>query len=168
MMYHRQTIIKWVLYGLMLWFVCTLQISLPLRAGAVHALPLVAMAAAAAVFEGPKGGAAYGFFAGLLCDAFTPGAEAFFAIYLLLSGFVIGSVVRRYFRVSLLTALIWTVISHLIADLLFFVFFMLIPGRAGPSAFLQVVLPELLLTLPYIPVVYLISRTIHRSLTAKY
>ncbi len=168
MLYHRQSIIKWCMYGLLLWFVCAIQISLPLRVSDVHAVPIIAMAVVAAVLEGPRGGAVYGFFAGLLCDAFTAGADGFFAIYMLIAGYVVGAVVRRYFRVSLMTALIWAFAAHAVADLLYFLFFMLIPGRAGPSALAQVALPELLLTLPYVPFIYLISRGIHRRLTEKY
>lgn len=168
MMRYRQNIIKWVLYGLMLWFACTIQITMPLKAANVHALPILPMAVLAAVFEGPRGGAVYGFFAGLLCDAFIPGADGFFAVYLLLACFAVGAIVRSYFKVSLATALIWAVVAHVAADLLYFLFFILIPGRAGPFALVQVALPELLLTLPYVPFFYIVSRGVHRRFVMKY
>jgi len=50
----------------------------------------------------------------------------------------------------------------------FFLFFIFIPGKAGPQALLTVVLPELLLTLPYLPFAYIVSKKIHMRFDVKY
>lgn len=167
-MHHRQNIIKCCLYGLILWFFCILQVSLPLRWSTVHALPLVPLTVVVSVFEGSFGGGAFGLAAGLLCDAFTPGSGSFFTLFLMPAGILIGHLVKNYFKVSFVAAMLWAVAAHAAADLLYFLFFMVIPGRAGLSALMQVALPELLLTLPYIPPAYLISRGIHNRFAVRY
>ena len=168
MLQGRQNLVKWGLYGLFLCVFCILQISLPLRAAGVHAIPLLPMAISAAVFEGPRGGAVYGFIAGLLYDAFTPGIDVFFSVYLLLVCFTVGIAVRRWFRISFVTALVWSSLAHVGACLLYFLFFILIPGRAGPMALVQVAFPELLLTIVYLPLAYIISKGIHKRIEVKY
>ena len=168
MLYHRQLIQKWALYGLLLCFACILQISLPLKMSGLRAMPLMPLATAAAVFEGPRGSAAFGFVVGLVYDAFVPGPDGFFAIYLLVACFAIGLLVQRYFKVSLFTALFWYVSVHAAACILYFLFFLLVAGKAGPQVLLTVALPELLLTLPYLPLAYAISRSVHKRFDLKY
>ena len=131
-------------------------------------MPLIPLASVTAVFEGPKSGAVYGFITGLVFDAFIPGPDGFYAIYLLLVCFATGLFVRQYFRISFFSALVWHVSAHSVSCLIFFLFFMFIPGKAGPQALLTVVLPELLLTLPYLPFAYIVSKKIHMRFDVKY
>ena len=161
MMYSRDRIVKWGLYALLLWFICVLQIAVPLRSGFVSALPLIPLCCLTAIFEGRASGGIYGLCAGLLCDAFTPGVEAYFTVTLALCGMFAGAYFQRYFRLNFLTASLWAVSLHAGIVLLYAVLFVIIPGAAGADALYYAALPEVLLTLPYYPLIYLLVKRTH-------
>ena len=163
MYYHRRAIAKWICMSLTVWLLLTLQTMILPRfplLGA-HALPAVAAVVAVAVLEGKHGGASVGLFCGLVLDALIPPGEAFFAVFLLAAGYITGVVVSGFFQKNVWTALIWCAGLLFIMELLYFFIFFFMPGRAGWRAFAEAGLTEILLTLPFIPFVYLIFRLLH-------
>ena len=164
MMEKRRFLIKWFFYIALLWIFAVLQFMVfsRLRIGgtAPNLLPLLVVAVA--VFEGPRGGGVYGFAAGLLLDAFQYPAEGFFTLFLMLGALAASVLTRRLFRRSLPIALLLSFLMLVYINLLYFLVFALVTGRAGPMALLTVCLPEILVSMPASAVFYLLVRGVHQ------
>jgi uncharacterized membrane protein len=137
---RNKQIVKWALYVCLMLVVFVLQTTVltNLRFMGVHANLMPVVVAVVAMFEGMTGGAGMGFMAGLLCDALIPPSEAFFTLYLLISGLLIGKLCDVYFRKRLLAAFIWSLTALAIQGLAYFAVFYLVTGRAGAEALYEV------------------------------
>ena len=160
----KRILYKWALYTAMTFIVLTLQLSvIPyLTIWQVHPWLPPLLLGVIITFEKSPAAAAYGFFIGAWCDAFTPKIEAFHTLLYLFAGLFAARVTRYLFRKTFFTALIWTTGFFAASRFLFFIVFFYIPGRGGADVLWRVALPEMLVSLPCLPILYLLGRTIHR------
>lgn len=155
----RSHTVRAVLYGFTLFVCLLLQIGvLPhWRLLGVHPLWPPVLAVMIAVREGERYGFAFGLAAGLLCDLVLPRGGGFYTLFLMLACALVGILADRVLTRSFVIAALWCLIVFAGMDVLFFVLFYLIPGRAGLSALWTVALPETLFSvasaLPlYVPI----------------
>lgn len=162
-MRNRQ-LFKWIGYACIFLLAFLLQTTAlsRLEIMKVHPNLIPVVVVCVAIFEGPAGGAAFGFAAGLVCDALIPPSEAFFAVFFLFMGLLTGRVCNYIFKKRMFTALFWSLICMTALDLLYFCVFYLLPGRAGISALYTVALPETVFSVVFAPAVYLPVRAVYR------
>lgn len=147
---------KWALYVGLALLTMLLQEFLFTRMQIYGIHPMLggALTAVIAMFEGGIGGAVFGLIVGILQDTATIGYEGYYAIVYLLCGLFTGFVCEYMFRKSILTALLWALISSAAATLFYYMLFFLITGRAGIAALWQVALPEIIYSTMMTPLVY--------------
>lgn len=162
-MEKRKALIKWFFYAALLWLFTILQMMVfpHLRLMGVSPSLIPMLAAIVAVFEGPVGGGAYGFAAGLLLDAFYYPPEGFYTLLLMLGAMVFGVLAQQALRKTLITSLICSLAMLAVLNLLYFMIFLMITGRSGPSALLTVSLPEILYSMPFSIPLYFLCRGIY-------
>ena len=163
-MEYKRLCIKWFFYGMLLWIFTILQFMIfpQLKIAGVTPNLIPALVTAVAIFEGAHGGGAYGFVAGLFLDAFLYASEGFFALLLLLGALAAGYLARHLFRKTLLTTLLFSLTMLTLINLLYFIIFQLIPGRAGFMALLTVSVPEILYSMPFAVAFYFLARGVNR------
>ena len=163
-MTHRDLIHKWFVY-------CTLGL-LPLWVLDAHILPrfplfgvtpmlLPLAAAAVAVLEGSFAGAGFGLAVGLLWEMGYPGGFGLLVVGLSLAGLAIGALAQYALSQSLPGCLLCSAGLLVLLDGLR-VARGLITHAAPLSALLGVAIPECLLSMAWVPVVYLIFSRIYQ------
>ncbi len=154
---------KWMTYGLALlpvWFLEAVVLRrLPVWGVFPVLLPLAA--AAVAALEGAVAGAGFGLAVGLVCDAVYYGQAGGMTIGLTLAGAAVGLVSQYGLRQNFWGFLLCSggVLSALN---LFRVLGRLLGGTASLLPLLKVAVPEMLWSLLFTPVVYLIFMRVHR------
>ncbi|MCL2030848.1 MAG: rod shape-determining protein MreD [Oscillospiraceae bacterium] len=156
--------VKIVLYAFLLLLCTLLQMSLlpAWRVAGVHPLWLPVLAVMIAVREGERLGLGFGLAAGLLCDLLLPRSEGFFTVFLMAAGLLAGALCEHVLTRGFVAALLWSLAVFAAMDVLFFVLFYLLPGRAGWGALVSVALPETLFSVTSGLWLYLPVKGIHR------
>lgn len=158
-MTRRDFFIKWLAYSLALlpvWFAqAYLLSSYPLFGVRPMLLPLAAMAVA--TLEGPVAGAGFGLAVGLLFDTQLTGAAGAVVLLLPLLGVAAGAVTRYGLRQDFLGCLLCSAGALVILDTLR-ILVRLLAGRAPLGAMAQVAGKEILWSLCFTPLVYLLFR----------
>ena len=137
---RRRTLITWLVYGaaeIVLLLLQTAPRAFPAVFGA-RPLPLLVLVACIATFEGGKGGAVAGFFAGLMLTG-------------LCCGLLVEWLLRANFSTAMLlcagTVLLWTMLDWLF-------FFVLADTERPLSVLLRVLLPDALYTMLLAPLLF--------------
>ena len=156
-------ILKWFFYVLALTPVLVLGLFLlpwfPIFGTIPVLLPVAAITVA--VLEGPLAGAGYGLFVGVLADALIPGQAGGMTLALPLLGVAAGMAARYGVRQNLPGCLICSAGALVIIDL-FRVLSFWVRGVAPLLRLLAVAVPEILWSLAFTPLVYLIYRWVFR------
>ena len=162
-MTRRDFIHKWFIYALGLvpiWLLDTCILPrYPLWGSVPMLLPLAA--AAVSVLEGAYSGAGFGLAVGLLWELAYPGGFGGLVFYMALAGMVMGAVSQYALNQSFLGCLICAAGALGLLELLRMARILLIHG-ADLSQLLQVAVPELLWSLIWSPLVWLLFRFIYR------
>jgi rod shape-determining protein MreD len=165
-MWNRFGWVKWVVYAVLCILISAVAYfpSFP-RVGGVAPLLAVPCVVGIAMYEGENAGAAYGIFFGLLWDMQSGRAFGFNALLLMIAGIVIGLLVQYLFSNSLFAAVLFTLVTLLLIELITWFFFCYMTG-AGQFTFyfLRVILPTAGYTLPFILPVYYAQRWLSRRL----
>ncbi|NLG52667.1 MAG: rod shape-determining protein MreD [Clostridiales bacterium] len=161
--------LKWICYIILIYSVILLQTtvlkSIRILGETPSLLPFIVCTIS--MLEGVNGGAAAGLAAGLLSDALFSPSEGFYTIVYVLCAIGISLLGNFIFWKNYYIALMYTVISMIIINLLYYLTFMLILGRGGMIAFFDVLPGELISTLILTPFVYpAIIRIYRRFYTA--
>jgi cell shape-determining protein MreD len=160
----KRILYKWSLYAVLTFTVLSLQLGIMpyLSIWQVHPWLPPLLLGVVITFEKSSAAAVYGLIIGTWCDAFTPKIEIFHALLYLFAGLFAARLTRYLFRKTFVTALIWTTGFFAVSRLLFFIVFYYIPGRGGFDVLWRVALPEIVISLPFLPLLYLIGRAVHR------
>jgi rod shape-determining protein MreD len=136
----------------------------------VNAIPNPMLSVAAAVsigvFSGLGGGAAAGFIGGLLCDALL-GTEAYFSLTMMGAGALTGSLCGRILQRAFWPALVLSSVSFIIIQSVYILFFQVLAKGAPPGAFLSVGLPEVLISVLCVPLVYPLFRAVAKQFSGE-
>lgn len=156
--------IKWALYAaiFLLFWLCQefLFVRLPLFGLKPDFVPIFVVVVA--LFEGSAGGAVFGLVAGLVADYQNVRGDAFFAVALLLIGAATGAGSAYLLKKNIINALLLSLAASGTVTVLFYLLFYLLPGRAGPVAFVTAALPQIVYSVAFAPLVYLLCRTVWR------
>ncbi len=162
-MTRRDFVLKWLLYALALLPVLVLNLYVfprfPLRGTIPTLLPLAAITVA--VLEGPAGGAGFGLFVGILSDALIPGLSGPMTFVLCFLGLLAGIAARYGVRQNLLGCLICSSTSLFLINLIK-VLFALIRSYAPLLTLTKVVVPEIIWSLVFLPLIYVIFLWVYR------
>lgn len=154
---------KWALYACVLLIAFLVQTTAGIKLAGVSANLVTPVTATVAMFEGAVGGACFGFAAGLMLDALIHPSEAFFTLFMTLTGLLIGRMCDVYFRKRLFTAALWAFFALALQSVLYFAVFYLTTGRAGTEALAAVALPETAFSMVFLPAAYIFSRAVYRG-----
>lgn len=162
-MTQRDFILKWLLYALALLPVLILELYVlpwfPIFGIIPSLLPVAAVTLA--VLEGPVAGAGFGLFVGILSDALIPSLPGAMTFTLALLGLSSGTAARYGVQQNMLGCLVCSA-GGLIAIGLVRVVFSLLGGKATLWSLLAVALPEIILSLVFLPLIYAIFRWVYR------
>jgi len=154
-MTRRDFILKWLLYALALLPVLLLQLYIFPRLPIFGIIPALFPLAAAtvAVLEGPTGGAGFGLFVGILSDALIPGIPGTMTLALTLLGICAGTAARYGIHQNIIGCLICSSGALVVINGLR-VIYSLLRGRAPLLELLVVAIPEIIISLIFLPVIY--------------
>lgn len=154
-MTRRDFILKWLLYALALLPILALQLYVlpwaPIFGTVPNLLPVAAVTLT--VLEGMEAGGCFGLAAGILSDALIPGLSGPMTVGLALMGMCAGATARYGLRQNLLSCLICSAGALTIINL-FRVLYWLLNQRASLPELLRVAVPEILLSLVFLPLIY--------------
>lgn len=161
---------KWIVYALATLLLCAFQALILCHIQVFTVTPFLypVLPAVAAMYEGPRRGAFYGLFFGLLCDLFLPAPFTGFFVLLfpliaLLSASIAGNMLSPGIFCALLVSALGLAMTGGARVLLRF-----LSGGTHLALMAWVALAETLLTLPALAVVVPLFRTIHRRCAADY
>lgn len=160
-MYQRANVVKWLIYGLVFLPVLVVDIAvtsrLPIRGIIPVLMPLCV--AAVATLEGGAGGAGFGLFVGVLCDALY-GYDGTLTLLLPFCGAFTGIITRYALRQNVLGCLICSFFTLAFLDL----FHMLYHFFSGVAflPLLAVAAAEILYSLPFVFLIYPLNLWVHR------
>ena len=161
---------KWIVYALATLLLCALQSFLFSHIRILTVTPFIypIIPAIAAMYEGPRRGAVFALFFGLLCDLLLPAPFTGFFVILfpligLVSASIAGNMVSPGFFCALLVSSLGLSITGGTRVLL-----QLLSGGEHLTLWAWVALTEALLSLPAMVVVHPLFRTIHRRCASDY
>lgn len=162
-MTRRDFILKWLLYAAALLPVLVLNLYLMPRLPIFGIIPsLLPMAAVTvAVLEGPVAGAGFGLFVGILYDALIPGLPGVMIIGLTLLGGAAGTVSRYGVQKNMMGCLACCAAALSVINAVR-VFYHLLRGTTSLWQLLAVAVPEILVSLIFLPPIYGIFLWVYR------
>ena len=164
MVARSELILRWSVYGGAGLLVCLVQGLILQRLDLWGVMPFLypALAAMVAVWEGavPRG-AVYALCQGIACDLALPGSvPCFYTIALPLAAILAGLLTREWLSSHLLSALAASALSYLVTGLLH-AGVLAVTGHGAFVTAMAVAGKEFLITLPALPLLYLLLRLIH-------
>jgi len=137
----KRQIIKWLLYSLWTLLLFAIQSALGDRISIAGIKPnlMPFLVCTMAMLEGEKKGAWYGFFVGLLCDAFHPASTGFFPVVYFGCAYGVGILTKRYFSTNYLTAALFGTVVSIVTNVLQYVIFYMIFDRVAAVDMLYIV-----------------------------
>ena len=155
---------KWLLYAVALLPGLLLEFAVFSRWPLLGVSPVLVPVAAftVAVLEGPTGGAGYGLFCALFWSAATPGDTGGVFVTLTLLCLLAGLLAQRFLRQNLLGCLLCSLLGLTVWEL-FRVAVRLFSRAATLPQLLKIALPELLLSLAFVLVIYPLYRAVYRK-----
>ena len=166
MVARSELILRWSVYGGAGLLVCLVQGLLLQRLSLWGVMPFLypALAAMVAVWEGavPRG-AVYALCLGALCDLALPGSvPCFYTVALPLAAMLAGLLTRGWLSSNLLSALTASALSYLVTGLLH-AGVLAVTGHGAFVTAMAVAGKEFLITLPALPLLYLLLRFLHEK-----
>jgi len=160
----KQLYYKWIFYIAALLLTVILESTLLSKIRILGGRPQLLLYAVSviAMLEGVNGAAGAGLAAGLFMDAMTAPAEGFYTVIYVICGIVVSIINAFTYHKTYSVSLLFWVAAVLVADVLYYVFFMLVMGKGSPVVILFALLGEIIATLICTPVIYLLFRTIYR------
>lgn len=166
-MNQRDLFYKWLFYSLaaLIWMMLQ-QLLLNHLAlwGGIHPFVLPMVPVMAAILESRQESAFFAIGAGLLCDLLMPGAiPCFYTVAFLLSALLSGLIAGRVIMPGFLCAFVCSVLAMVLTNLLHILLLTYSTSFALADAF-ALLGRELLLSLPFSPLLFLTSRKIYRRI----
>ena len=161
---RNKAIIKWIIYGVFLFFLSVVQQTL-LRNITLFGSPpsLIPVAVGIiAVLEGSYAGALMGFVGGILFDASIGINEGFYTIVLPFAGLAIGLVSANYFRKVFNICLAFGIVCGLFCDLIRYLFAVLLQGRGNMLMPLVIIPKSALISALFVPIIFPICKRIYK------
>lgn len=117
-----------------------------------------------AMFEKEKFGAIYGLVAGLFCDFADGGLFGFKAVIYIILGYCIGFLLTKIMSLNILTSYLLFIFSFLLFQLLnFSIHLMFNEAETIENAFKYLILPKMLISLPFVAVFYALFRLVYKK-----
>lgn len=162
-MTRRDFILKWLLYTVALLPVLVLDLYIMPRLPIFGIIPsLLPMAAVTvAILEGPVAGTGFGLFVGILYDALIPGLPGAMIVGLTLLGGAAGTASRYGVHKNMLGCLACCAGALGIINIVR-IFYHLLRGTASLWNLLAVAVPEILISLVFLPLIYGIFLWVYR------
>lgn len=122
---------------------------------------LIPIAITIAVFSSETTGMIFATICGLLTDAVSSNILGFYAMMLVVFGFLAGYMATNYIRTNLITAMVWATLAVPLILYIHFLFFYKIQGYGyDETFFISHYLPRIFYTWAVTPVFYLINKAI--------
>lgn len=167
-MKNRKKPLKWICYGIIYIILLVLQTSffswMPIMGGA-PVMP-ACFAAALGAYEGPKSGAGFGFFCGVVADSLM-GSAGFFTLMCTLVGFAAGLLTENFLRRSGGMAYICAVGALFVTEVLRMVYYLFFNSLSSAGIWSSL-FPELVYSaILAVPCLFFLS-LIHKRFAVRY
>jgi rod shape-determining protein MreD len=114
------------------------------------------------MFEKERYGAIYGLIAGLFCDFANGGLFGLKAVFFMLLGYCIGFLLTKMMSLNMFTSFLLYIFSFLIFQLLnFSIHLMYNDTEIIENAFIYVIIPKLLISLPLVAILYALFKHVY-------
>jgi len=152
---YKIKIIKSIVVFALIVFVSSAETSLfpYMRIMGVVPSALMFIVAAAAVFEGPSAGLAWGAVAGFFADGAAGLSFCYYTIFMTLAGAFIGSVSSSLFRKRIPTAMVWGALFWFFCEFFRFFFSYYLFGKTNFTSVFTIIFPGLLYSTLVSPIV---------------
>lgn len=170
---RRTIIIRYTVWAVLLLLAFLVQTTngLALNVGKAHICLIIPIVICISMFEMEKVGCWYGLAAGLLMDIPSPVISGYNALVMLITGTLVGLLVRYLLRNTLLSAIVFCGSSLFLYESFYWLFFVFLKGTAAPngiywSNYFSTFLVSMIFVIP----IYLIMSFIYKklSVTEKY
>lgn len=158
--------IKWLLYCALTVLVFAFQSALGYRMPVFGTTPdfIPLLVAAAALFEGARGGAMFGFIAGFLCCSLGEAAVVYIPYYFF-AGYFLGSLSTSSIHANLFTVLLFSLVIGVLSDLTKCIFYYFLSEQGVFNLIFNAIGARTVFTLAASPVLYPIIRFINKALS---
>ncbi len=157
-------VVKWVLYAILGVAAIIAQRYVFSRLDIAGITPILmgSLAVAVGMFEGAAPGAIYGCLCGFMMYTSGGNSELLYATVYASGGFAAGMLCDRLLKKNIAGAMLASLVVNAVAGLLYFIFLMWLPGRAGLYAMLRAGLPEIAYSTALMPLMYAPVRLLSR------
>ncbi|MGN0519061.1 MAG: hypothetical protein ACI4II_10105 [Acutalibacteraceae bacterium] len=164
--YNRKyTTVKWIVYMAEIIIFCVIQ-GTPGLVPTIHGqkpILLIPVAITIALFCNERSGMVFAMICGLMLDTASSNILGFFAMLLLVFGFLEGYMSVNYIKISLMTAMIWVTLAvPIILYLHYFFFYKVSHYGANDDYFFTHYLPRMIYTWAVTPVFYFLNKLISK------
>lgn len=129
----------------------------------VRAFFLLSLTVCLGLFEREVAGALFGAFAGILWDSVSPLGDGFHALLFMLIGAACGILINTIMRNNLITAMLLSVLAHVLYVSLYVIFFVVAEGVDSAGwLYVRYYLPAVVFSVLFTPLFYLLVRTVMR------
>ena len=129
----------------------------------VRAFFLLSLTVCLGLFEREVAGALFGAFAGVLWDSVSPLGDGFHALLFMLIGAACGILINTIMRNNLITAMLLSVLAHVLYVSLYVIFFVVAEGVDSAGwLYVRYYLPAVVFSVLFTPLFYLLVRTVMR------
>ena len=129
----------------------------------VRACFLLSLTVCLGLFEREVAGALFGAFAGVLWDSVSPLGDGFHALLFMLIGAACGILINTIMRNNLITAMLLSVLAHVLYVSLYVIFFVVAEGVDSAGwLYVRYYLPAVVFSVLFTPLFYLLVRTVMR------
>lgn len=155
---------KWIFYITVLFLCAIVESTLLSKINILGGKPqlLIFAVSVIAMLEGVNGGASAGLAAGLFMDAMCAPSEGFYTVAYVVCGIVVSIINEFTYHKTYPVSLLFWLAAVLVCDTLYYVFYMLVMGKGSPLLVLKLLPGEILATVLFTPIIYLILYHLHR------
>ena len=147
---------KYFVYPLFLIFFYVLQyVAVPISYNGVAPDLIMILVVVAGIRESEKFAAVLGLIAGLLCDYTAGAAFGLRGIIFMLMGYFLSVLASEALSPNILAGTASGIVAYILTRLIYWGEYLVVIGKFSvKEMFLSVTLPEMIMTLPFIPLVY--------------
>lgn len=162
---RKYTVVRWLVFMAEIILISVIQ-GTPGMLPNLHGerpILLIAVAVTIAVFSSEMSGMVFAMICGLMIDVSSSNILGFYAMMLVVFGFLAGYMAVNYIKTNIITAMVWMTLAVPLILYLHFVFFYRIQHfGAEKDFFVAHYLPRMLYTWAVTPIFYFINRAISK------
>ena len=166
-MWIKKNINRWSAYGIFYLLLVIIQTSqlLPVTLFGIAPNLMIPVVLSIAIWEGERVGSIFGLFCGFTWDILTSKVIGYNAVFLMFTGYIVGTLTKTYLRPTVLNALILNFSALIVNGILVYVFFYLLWNHAGFTVVMRTItIPQIIYSMVYVCPLYFIVKKVSNGL----